>query len=1153
MNTSTLNLTDTRETLRGVVHRLYFTSPTFAAGVLRTEGGELVRFRGRFSAVEGDVVALVGAWKNDAKYGLQFDAEGLSYDLPETPEGLAHYLATHPAFKGVGPKTAERIVAHAGSGEALDRLLRERPDQLHERLRIPMATVQALRDAWIAHADENRVRAYLASFGLTPHQMDVLLEAFGQAVVGVLRSDPYRIIKHLDGYGFKRVDKIARRMGVAKDHPGRIEAALVYSLAEEIGDGHTWTAGPDLVQKAHEVLVLDRLDGLDRVRQAADRLLARGEVACDGNAVTTPAMLDAERLIHDALRRYARRTWPGPWTAADASDLNEGQANAYRTSLARGISVVSGGAGTGKTYVIARLAEVFRAAGCEVALCAPTGKAAKRVEEVMRARGLDLEAKTVHRLLEYNGHEFGVACVSADVIIVDEVSMVDVPLLAEVFGRIAFDRTRVVLVGDHNQLPPVGPGNVLRDIIRHNLAPTTVLTQVVRQAGVLKANSAAVLKGTVAPTAPDDHGWVVIDAFREAGHIQAYLRDLVLDRIPKRLGYDPVRDVQIVTPTHKGPLGTKALNEMMQRLLLGEVEGRFAVGDKVIQTANDYDLGVMNGTIGHVMDAGGGACVVDFNGEGVRKIDGERLANLQLAYALTGHKCVTADTLVPTARGLLRMEEVAADVPEKASMPRSVGVASLQGTESTGSVYNGGLRPVIRLRTRAGYEIAGTHEHPVLTADACGFHWKRMPEVREGDVLVLRRGTAEHQEDYGYIQVAAGDKTAVVDEQLAWLLGVLVGDGWYCDRKDARVEVTKGLPDLLLRYIALVQKKLGVRTTLRRVKETDRFSVYFHSKAVRKLLLQCGLGYERAADKHVPRVIRHSRPSVQAAFVQGLFDTDGGVGSVIAFATASEALAREVHLLLLHHGVLGRRYKMREAMPERNWSTAWRVDISGADALNLFRSRIGFSTETKAFALGLACHLSPDTRFKSNWGAVPFGQPLVRRLRQELRRRGGRNFPEAKVLGRLIRRIIGGAAKLNHIHVAYLVQQIENVTKTGPAGREVERLARLGLFFDPVVDASDAQARVYDMEVPGSHSFVGNGVVNHNCQGSEFPCAVVVCHKSHFFADRNWLYTAVTRASKTCILVGDRWGLAHAAKKNRVIQRRTLLGLWSERKGQPPA
>jgi exodeoxyribonuclease V alpha subunit len=173
--------------------------------------------------------------------------------------------------------------------------------------------------------------------------------------------------------------------------------------------------------------------------------------------------------------------------------------------------------------------------------------------------------------------------------------------MAALLARIDFDRTRLARVGDHNQLPPVGPGNVLRDLIAHRLVPTVVLETVERQAGILKTNSTAVLTGVVSPTAVSDPAWTVVDAFQDALPIQTYLRDLVLKMLPQRLGLDPVRDIQIITPTHLGALGTKALNQMMQHLLHGDPGRKFAVGDKVIQTANDYELGVMNGTQGRVL------------------------------------------------------------------------------------------------------------------------------------------------------------------------------------------------------------------------------------------------------------------------------------------------------------------------------------------------------------------------------------------------------------------------------------------------------------------------------------------------------------------------------------------------------------------------
>ncbi len=308
--------------------------------------------------------------------------------------------------------------------------------------------------------------------------------------------------------------------------------------------------------------------------------------------------------------------------------------------------------------MLARLSKSFQQAGLRVALCSPTGKAAKRIEESLRSLGLNLEAKTIHRLLEYDGHQFHRESLSwptqtedgeddedadppYDVVVVDEVSMVDAPLMAELLRRIDFTQTRLILVGDHNQLPPVGPGNVLRDIIQHNLVPTIILDEVVRQAGVLKTNSMAVLSETIAPTAVDDPAWTVVDAFKEPQQIQVYLRELVLQKIPVPLHLDPTHDVQMITPTHIGPLRTKAINQMMQRLLHGDVQRKFAIADKVIQTVNDYSLGVMNGTIGRVVaietGSGGGYCI-DFDGCGERLIKDEQVLNVQLAYALTAHK-----------------------------------------------------------------------------------------------------------------------------------------------------------------------------------------------------------------------------------------------------------------------------------------------------------------------------------------------------------------------------------------------------------------------------------------------------------------------------------------------------------------------------------
>ena len=288
--------------ISGTVDRVFFTSAKFSAGALVRDDGDRVRFRGPFCVSEGELVTLTGQWKSDPKYGPQFDAKSVSYDLPETPEGLVQYLAKHPAFTGIGETTARKIVSYVASAEHLDRVIRQDIEELHRALRIPKRTLNSLREAWIANSDENEVRTYLAGFGLSHHQMETLLEEFGPSVVGVLRANPYLIIRYIKGYGFKRVDKIARSMGIPKEHPGRLEAALCYLVREEASDGHTWIAHDELIRKAIDLLLLDSLDSGSIIEAAYQRVLDQGQLVNDFDIVALPHYVDAERYIFECFQ-----------------------------------------------------------------------------------------------------------------------------------------------------------------------------------------------------------------------------------------------------------------------------------------------------------------------------------------------------------------------------------------------------------------------------------------------------------------------------------------------------------------------------------------------------------------------------------------------------------------------------------------------------------------------------------------------------------------------------------------------------------------------------------------------------------------------------------------------------------------------------------
>ena len=334
------------------------------------------------------------------------------------------------------------------------------------------------------------------------------------------------------------------------------------------------------------------------------------------------------------------------------TDLNTCQQLAYLAAARHKAVLIAGGAGVGKSYVVGKIACLYADHGYRVALAAPTGKAAKRIEQIV-----DMPAQTVHRLLKYNGHEFArneESPLNCDVVIVDEVSMLDVPLCYRLFKAIDFTKTNLVLVGDHNQFPPVGPGNIIRDILSNGLLPTVILDEVVRQAGLLKENSIAILDGRVAGNTETDEGrksWYLVDKYTEQTDILNFIMLMYEKVLDEKLGYHIVNSVQLLAPMKKGLLGVDNLNIVLQRLIQKKCHGvdvedvpagrrpRFYLHDKVIQLRNNYDLNVMNGSIGTIesYDADAGIYTILFD-EGETQVERDDMKDVALAYALTFHK-----------------------------------------------------------------------------------------------------------------------------------------------------------------------------------------------------------------------------------------------------------------------------------------------------------------------------------------------------------------------------------------------------------------------------------------------------------------------------------------------------------------------------------
>ena len=650
-------------TLRGRIDAVFYAGARFSAGRLITSGGDEVAFAGKLFAREQEQVILEGRWVTHPKYGRQLEVETLAYDLELDAEGLAHYLAHHPDIKGIGPVKA-KLIAEQFSND-FDRVIVEEPQAVAEAARLSLATVERLRDEWQKTREVNRALTWLAAFGLTHHQVTTLVGKFKNNALALLKSDPYTIVREVRGFGFKRVDKIARRMGTAKDDPSRIRAGLLHCVAAALDQGDCWIEFEELIEQANTLLVMDALGSRDHIETSLGALIDDGALSCvDHGSRFLVARPDIRRMEEDLAATLRQGDAANPhFTEAEhlpglvdklAPTLNTGQREAVLTALSHAITLVSGGAGSGKSYTVAALTTIYDEAGLQVILAAPTGKAAKSLEEVS-----DRQASTIHRLLGFDGKSFARGPedpIDADVVIVDEVSMVDIPLAWQLFQTIDPARTAVALVGDHNQLPPVGPGNLLRDLIEARTVPTVVLDKVVRQAGVLKENSIAVLRGEVCKTSePEVSGrraWYLVDQFTDPGDAQRFLLELFETVLGERLRLHLRDDIQLLTPTHKGPLGTRALNIELQWLIQQKLWGveapapkpgrrpQLLACDKVIQTRNNYDLGVMNGAVGTVTEVGrDGSLVITFDGMPVEIESGSpNLADIELAYALTIHK-----------------------------------------------------------------------------------------------------------------------------------------------------------------------------------------------------------------------------------------------------------------------------------------------------------------------------------------------------------------------------------------------------------------------------------------------------------------------------------------------------------------------------------
>ena len=648
-----------QEVLAGIVERVTYHNDESGFCVLRVKARghrDLVTVVGHSAAIAaGEWITATGEWFNDRTHGLQFKARFLKTTPPTTAEGIEKYLSSG-MIRGIGPVYAKKMVK--AFGEQVFDIIEANPERLREIDGIGVVRAQRITAAWAEQKAVREIMVFLHSNGVGTARAVRIYKTYGADAIQVMTDNPYRLARDIRGIGFRTADAIAMKLGIEKTAKIRVRAGISYALTEAMDKGHCGLPVEELAPLAVELLDVPK----ELIQTALDLELAEGAVIADAvgetRCIFLAGLYRSEQAIAERLRTLVRDKLPWAWIDPDKAlpwieqktglSLAPSQREAIRLALMAKLLVITGGPGVGKTTIVNSILRILTAKGVNLLLCAPTGRAAKRMTE---ATGF--EAKTIHRLLEVDPKGGGFKRnaenpLDCELLVIDETSMVDVPLMHALLKALP-DSSALLIVGDIDQLPSVGPGQVLADIIQSEAIPVVRLTEVFRQAAESRIITAAhrINKGQIPDLArPEgDSDFYFVNAAEPEAALPLIV-DLVKNRIPNRFGFDPIRDVQVLCPMNRGGVGARSLNIELQAALNPAKEQKverfgwtFAPGDKVMQIENDYEKEVYNGDVGYIdaVDLDTGELIASFDGRPVTYGFGE-LDTLVPAYAATIHK-----------------------------------------------------------------------------------------------------------------------------------------------------------------------------------------------------------------------------------------------------------------------------------------------------------------------------------------------------------------------------------------------------------------------------------------------------------------------------------------------------------------------------------
>ena len=637
--------------LRCVVERITYQNAENGYSVMKVKVkgyDDLVTLVGNLLEVPaGSVLLCEGEWRVDKRYGQQFQCETWEEVMPATAYGIEKYLGSG-LVKGIGPKFAKLIVGHFGTDTI--EVIETDIERLYEVPGIGKKRVEKIRESWEKQKDIKNVMLFLQGFGVSTAYAAKIYRQYGKDSIDKVKENPYRLADDIWGIGFKTADGIARKMGYEMNDERRLRSGLIYTLNQLADEGHCYAEEEQLTATARQLLEADE----ECIRTAMTHAIETEDLMLDGTAIYLPPFYYAEcgtanrlsTLVHtkEVGSIFTARFDLAKLQRETGIEYDEVQVEAIRQAIASKVMVLTGGPGTGKTTTTKAIIAALQSAGMRILLAAPTGRAAKRMSE---ATGM--EAKTIHRLLEYNPQDGykrnDENPLEGDALIVDECSMIDIILMNNLTKALP-TTMRLVLVGDIDQLPSVGAGNVLRDIIDSGVIPVVRLTRIFRQAqsSRIVMSAHAINRGCFPDISNGQHTDFFFMKQEEPEKVAETIVSLVRDRLPKAYR-QPTANIQVLTPMQRGVVGAANLNMALQQALnyntAALVRGGYTYkeGDRVMQLRNNYDKDVYNGDLGYVrsVDMEERTLTVDFDGQLV-EYEVSELDELTLAYATTIHK-----------------------------------------------------------------------------------------------------------------------------------------------------------------------------------------------------------------------------------------------------------------------------------------------------------------------------------------------------------------------------------------------------------------------------------------------------------------------------------------------------------------------------------